>query len=444
MSYVDEVLGKLAERDPDEPEYYQAVRECLDAARPLVDENETVYRENAILERFIEPDRVISFKVPWIDRNGNVQVNRGWRVQFNDAVGAYKGGIRFHRTVNLSVMKYLGFEMVLRNALTGLPMGGAKGGADFDPKGKTDREVMSFCQSFTNELYKYVGFNMDIPTSDIGCGSREIGYMYGQYKRLTGSFEGAFTGKGLNFGGTFVRVEATGYGLAYMAEEMCRAKGMEFAGRTVVVTGSGTVAMSAARKCSEDGAKVVSMSDSDGYIYAPDGIDLGIVKEIKEAGHGRIKEYAARVEGAEYTEGKGIWNVPCEIYLPCATQYELGLEAAETLVKNGTLMVAEGANMPATPEAAAYFQQQGIMYMPGKASNAGGISVSGLEQVQNAGHTAWTFEEVDARLRGIMHDIFVKVDAAAAKYGRKGDYNAGASICALEKVAAAMIAQGIV
>jgi len=444
MSYVDEVLEGLAERDPYEPEFYEAVRECLDAVRPLVDENEAVYRENAILERFVEPDRVISFKVPWIDRNGKVQLNRGWRVQFNDAAGAYKGGIRFHSTVNLSVMKYLGFEMVLRNALTGLPMGGAKGGADFDPKGKTDREVMAFCQSFTNELYKYVGSNMDIPTSDIGCGSREIGYIYGQYKRLTGSSEGSFTGKRPDFGGTELRVESTGYGLAYMAEEMCRAKGLPFAGRTVVVSGSGSVAINAARKCAEDGAKVVAMSDSDGYIYAPAGIDLRIVKEIKEVNHGRIREYADRVEGVEYTKGRGIWRVPCEIALPCATQNEIGPEAAEALVKNGVILVAEGANMPSTPEAAAYLKEHGVMYMPAKAANAGGITVSGLEQVQNAGHCAWTCEEVDARLRGIIHDIFVRIDTAAAEYGRKGDYAAGASIYAFRKVAAAMIAQGIV
>ena len=443
MSYVDEVLEIVAQRDPDEPEFYQAVKECLEAVRPLVDANEEVYRENAILERFVEPDRMVVFSVPWIDRNGKVQVNRGWRIQFNDAIGTYKGGIRFHRTVNTSILKFLGFEMILKNSLTGLPMGGAKGGSDFDPKGKTDREVMAFCQSFMRELYKYIGFNMDCPAGDIGVGGREIGYMFGEFKRLTSSFEGSLSGKGLNFGGSLVRTEATGYGLGYMVDEMCRANGKSIEGKTVVVTGSGNVAIYAVQKIMQLGGKVVAMCDSNGYVYDADGIKLDVIKQIKEVERGRISEYAERVEGAVYTEGKGIWTIPCDIYLPCATQNEINLEAAKTLVDNGVFLVAEGANMPTDLQATEYFQKHDVLFMPGKASNAGGVSVSGLEQAQNAQRLYWTFEEVDGRLKEIMHGIFVKVDEAAKKYGMEGNYVAGANIYAFERVAQAMIAEGI-
>ena len=444
MTYVDEVLALVKNRDPNEPEFHQAVKECLESIRPLVEENEAVYRENSILERFVEPDRIISFCVPWVDRDGKVQVNRGWRIQYSNAIGAYKGGLRFHKSVNQSILKFLGFEMVLKNSLTGLPMGGAKGGSDFDPKGKTDREIMSFCQSFASELYKYIGFNTDCPAGDIGCGAREIGYMFGQFKRLSGSFEGSFSGKGLTFGGSLGRKEATGYGLVYMVEEMCKAHGKKFEGNTVIVTGSGNVAMYTVEKCQKENAKVIAMSDSDGYIYDPNGIDLSVVKQIKEVERGRIKEYADRVPGSAYTAGHGIWNLRCDIYLPCATQNEISLEAAKTLVNNGTFLVAEGANMPATPEATKYFQENGVLFMPGKASNAGGVSVSGLEQAQNAARYYWSFEKVDKELKQIMQGIFNKVDEAAKRYGMDGDYVAGANIYAFERVASAMISQGIV
>lgn len=444
MSYVDEVLERAAAKDPNEPEYLQAIKECLDSVRPLVEANEAKYRENAILERFIEPDRIVSFNVPWIDKNGTVQVNRGWRIQYNNAIGTYKGGIRFHKTVNQSILKFLGFEMVLKNALTGLPMGGAKGGSDFDPKGKTDREVMSFCQSFMNELYKYIGANEDCPAGDIGCGGREIGYLFGQYKKLATTFEGALSGKGPVFGGSLVRKEATGYGIGYMVDEICKATGNSIAGKTVIVTGSGNVAMYAVEKCQQLGAKVVAMCDSNGYIHDPNGIQLDVIKQIKEVERGRIKEYADRVPGSVYTEGKGIWNIPCDAYLPCATQNEINIEAAKALVKNGVFLVVEGANMPTDLEATKYFQENGVLFMPGKASNAGGVSVSGLEQAQNAQRVYWSFEEVDEKLKDIMHNIFVKVDEAAKKYGQEGDYVSGANLYAFEKVADAMIAEGIV
>lgn len=444
MSYVDEVLALVAKKDPNEPEYNQAIKECLDAVRPLVEANEEIYRENGILERFVEPDRIITFSVPWVDKNGKVQVNRGWRIQYNNAIGTYKGGIRFHKTVNQSILKFLGFEMVLKNALTGLPMGGAKGGSDFDPKGKTDREVMAFCQSFTNELYKYIGANEDCPAGDIGVGGREIGYMFGQYKKLATSFEGAFSGKGVNWGGSLARTEATGYGLVYMVDEMCKANGKELAGKKVIVTGSGNVATYAAEKCFQLGATVIAMCDSNGYVYDPNGMNLDVIKQIKEVERGRISEYAQRVAGSVYTEGKGIWTIPCDVYLPCATQNEIDVEAAKVLVENGVFLVAEGANMPTDLEATKYFQKNGVLFMPGKASNAGGVSVSGLEQSQNAMRYSWSFEEVDNKLKDIMHGIFVKVDEAAKKYGFEGDYVMGANIYAFEKVASAMIAQGIV
>lgn len=444
MSYTDEVLERVKQRDPNEPEYYQAVKECLEAVRPLVVNRETEYRENAILERIVEPDRIITFNVPWIDRSGKVQINRGWRIQYNNAIGSYKGGLRFHRTVNQSILKFLGFEMVLKNALTGLPMGGAKGGSDFDPKGKTDREVMQFCQSFMNELYKYIGANEDCPAGDIGCGGREIGYLFGQYKKLTTSFEGALSGKGVDFGGSLVRREATGYGLGYIVDEMCRANGKALEGKTVIVTGAGNVAIYTAEKCQQLGAKVVAMCDSNGYIHDPEGVRLSVVKQIKEVERERIGEYVNRVKGATYTEGRGIWNIPCDVYLPCATQNEIHVEAAEALVDNGVFLVAEGANMPTDPEATAYFQSKSVLFMPGKAGNAGGVSVSGLEQAQNSQRCYWSFEKVDRKLREIMHGIFVKTEEAARAYGREGDYVAGANICAFEKVASAMIRQGIV
>ena len=416
MSYVDEVLEVIAEKNPNEPEFCQAVKECLNAVRPLVDANEEIYRENAILERITEPDRMIVFSVPWIDRNGKVQINRGWRVQFNNAIGTYKGGLRFHRTVNTSVMKCLAFEMILKNSLTGLPMGGAKGGSDFDPKGKTDREVMSFCQNYMNELFKYIGANMDCPTGDIGVGGREIGYLFGQYKKLTSSFEGSLSGKGISFGGSEVRTEATGYGLAYMVSEICTANRKAVEGKTVTVTGAGNVAL---------------------------WIRLDVIRQVKTAEHRSLSEYAGRVEGSVYTEGKGIWNIPCDIYLPCATQYEISVEAAKILVDNGVFLVAEGANLPTHPKAVEYFQKHEVLFMPGKAASAGGVSVSGLEQAQNAQRLSWSFEEVDEKLKEIMHGIFVRIDECAKKYGVEKNYLAGANIYAVERVASAMIAQGI-
>ena len=443
MSYVDEVLEMVAERDPNEPEFCQAVRECLNAVRPLVDANEQIYRENAILERMVEPDRMFVFSVPWVDRNGKVQVNRGWRVQFNNAIGTYKGGMRFHRTVNTSIMKFLAFEMTLKNALTGLPMGGAKGGSDFDPKGRTDREVMNFCQSYMNELFKYIGFNMDCPSGDIGVGGREIGYLFGQYKKLTSSFEGSLSGKGMSFGGSPVRTEATGYGLAYMVSEMCSAAGRSIKDKKVIITGAGNVAVFAAQKLQQMGARIIAMSDSSGYIHDPASIRLDVIRQIKQTERARISVYAERVEGSVYTEGKGIWNIPCDIYLPCATQNEIHREAARALVDNGVFLVAEGANMPTDPKAMEYFMKHEVLFMPAKASSAGGVSVSGLEQAQNAQRLSWSFEEVDEKLKEIMHGIFVRVDECAKKYGVEKNYVAGANIYAFEKVAQAMIAQGI-
>ena len=396
------------------------------------------------MERLVEPERIISFRVPWVDDNGIVHINRGYRVQFNNSIGAYKGGIRFHKSVNRSILKFLGFEQTFKNSLTGLPMGGAKGGANFDPKGKSDREIMAFCQSFISELYKYIGKDIDVPAGDIGVGGREVGYMFGQYKRLSTSFEGVFTGKGIPFGGSLARTEATGYGLVYILSEMCKANDKEIKGKTVVITGSGNVAIYAAQKSIELGAKVVALNDSNGYIHDPNGIDLAVVKDIKEVKRGRIKEYVDRVSGSSYYEGKGIWNIKCDIYLPCATQNELELEGAKALVENGCFAVAEGANMPTTLEATHYLQQHKVLFIPGKASNAGGVAVSGLEQSQNAMRLSWTFEDVDSRLKVIMKDIFKKVDDAAKKYGVPGDYVAGANIAGFEKVAQAMISQGIV
>lgn len=444
MSYIEEIYESVVLKNPGELEFHQAVKEVLDSLKLVIDANEELYRANGVLERFVEPERVISFRIPWMDDKGRVQVNKGYRVQFNNSIGAYKGGLRFHPSVNQSILKFLGFEQTLKNALTGLPMGGGKGGSNFDPKGKSDREVMAFCQSFMNELYKYIGKDEDVPAGDIGVGAREIGFLFGQYKKLTGSFEGVLTGKGISYGGSLGRTPATGYGLVYILDEMLKANKKSLVGKTIVVTGSGNVAIYAVEKAQQLGAKVVALCDSNGYIYDPAGIKLHIVKEMKEVKRQRIQEYIEYVPGASYTEGKGIWNIPCDIYLPCATQNELDIEGAKVLVKNGCIAVAEGANMPTTLEATHYLQEKSVLFMPGKAANAGGVSVSGLEQSQNALRLSWSFEEVDERLKTIMKDIFIKVDNAAKKYGVDGNYVAGANIAGFEKVANAMILQGIV
>ncbi len=443
MSYVDEVYQRVVDQNPGEPEFHQAVKEVLDSLKIVIDKNEEKYRAAGVLERLVEPERIISFRVPWVDDNGKVQVNKGYRVQFNSAIGPYKGGLRFHPSVNQSILKFLGFEQILKNSLTGLPMGGGKGGSNFDPKGKSDREVMAFCQSFMTELYRHIGANTDVPAGDIGVGGREIGFLFGQYKRLSKLYEGVLTGKGLSFGGSLVRTQATGYGLIYMLCEMLKAEGQELAGKTVVVSGSGNVAIYAVEKAQELGAKVVAMNDSNGYVYDPEGIKLDVVKEIKEVRRGRIKEYAEAVPSAKYTEGKGIWTIPCDIALPCATQNELNLDDAKALKANGCFMVAEGANMPSTREATDFFQENGIIFMPGKAANAGGVATSGLEQSQNSLRLSWTFEEVDERLKNIMKDIFAKVSDAAKRYDVPGNYVAGANIAGFEKVVDAMMAQGI-
>ena len=444
MTYVEEVYKRVVEQNPNETEFHQAVKEVLDSLKLVIDANEELYRSNSILERLVEPERIISFRVPWVDDNGKLQINKGYRVQFNNAIGAYKGGLRFHPSVNQSILKFLGFEQVLKNSLTGLPMGGGKGGSNFDPKGKSDREVMAFCQSFMSELYKYIGKDKDVPAGDIGVGAREIGYLFGQYKRLTTTFEGVLTGKGISYGGSLTRTEATGYGLIYILEEMLKANNKEVSGKTVVVTGSGNVAIYAAEKAMQLGAKVIALCDSAGYIYDENGVNLDVIKEIKEVRRERISEYVKKVPNAIYTEGKGIWNLKCDIYLPCATQNELDLEAVKVLVSNGCFAVAEGANMPTTLEATNYLIENNILFMPGKAANAGGVSVSGLEQSQNAIRLSWTFEEVDERLKNIMKDIFKKVENAAGKYGASGNYVIGANIAGFEKVALAMIAQGCV
>ena len=444
MSYVDEVLQKVAEKNPGEKEFQQAVKEVLDSLRPVIEANEEQYRKDALLERMTEPERIITFRVPWVDDNGQAHVNRGFRVQFNSAIGPYKGGLRLHPSVNLGIIKFLGFEQTFKNSLTGLPIGGGKGGSDFDPKGKSDREIMKFCQSFMTELYRHIGKDTDVPAGDIGVGGREIGYLFGQYKRMTGLYEGVLTGKGLTFGGSLARTQATGYGLVYMLDEMLKHNGKEIAGKTVLVSGSGNVAIYAVEKAQQYGAKVVAMSDSNGYIYDADGIKLDVVKEIKEVRRGRIKEYADAVPTAVYTEGKGIWTIPCDIALPCATQNELNLDDAKALLANGCFAVAEGANMPSTREATDLFVEKKILFMPGKAANAGGVATSGLEQSQNSLRLSWTFEEVDERLHKIMIDIFAKAADAAERYGVPGNYVAGANIAGFEKVVEAMIAQGIV
>ena len=444
MSYVDEIYAKVVEQNPGEAEFHQAVKEVLDSLRLVIDANEEKYRSVSLLERLVEPERIISFRVPWVDDKGNVQVNKGYRVQFNSAIGPYKGGLRLHPSVNQGILKFLGFEQVFKNSLTGLPIGGGKGGSNFDPKGKSDREVMAFCQSFMTELYKYIGADQDVPAGDIGVGGREIGFLYGQYKRLTGLYEGVLTGKGLTYGGSLARTQATGYGLIYILDEMLKHNNKELAGKTVLISGSGNVAIYATEKAQQLGAKVVAMSDSNGYVYDKDGIKLDVVKQIKEVRRGRIKEYVAEVPTAVYTEGKGIWTVPCDIALPCATQNELNLEDAKALKANGCFCVAEGANMPSTIEATDFFLENGMLFMPGKAANAGGVATSALEMSQNSQRLSWTFEEVDAKLKDIMVNIYAKVSDAAERYGVAGNYVAGANIAGFEKVAEAMIAQGIV
>lgn len=445
MSYTQEIYQQVVEKNQHEPEFCQAVKEVLDSIEPAITANEKAYRSNALLERLVEPERAVSFRVPWIDDNGVVRVNRGYRIQFSSAIGPYKGGLRFHPSVNQSILKFLGFEQIFKNSLTGQPIGGGKGGSDFDPKGKSDREVMLFCQSFMMELYKYIGADCDVPAGDIGVGGREIGYLFGQYKRLTGSYEGVLTGKGLTFGGSLARTEATGFGLIYMLAEMMKHKGDDLRGKCAVVSGSGNVAIYAVAKAQAMGMKVIAMSDSNGYVHDPNGIQLDVVKDIKEGHRGRIREYAERVSGAEYVE-KGhstIWSLPCEIALPCATQNELDLADMEKLYLNGCRVVAEGANMPTTREATDYALEKGMIFIPGKAANAGGVATSALEMAQNSARTSWTFEEVDMRLQQIMRGIFEKCIDAARRYGEPDNYVLGANIAGFEKIADAMMAQGI-
>ena len=444
MSYVDEVIEQVVRQNPNEPEFHQAVKEVLESIRVVVDRNEEQFRRDALLERLVNPERQIKFRVPWIDDHGQVHVNTGYRVQFNSAIGPYKGGLRLHPSVNVGIIKFLGFEQIFKNALTGLPIGGGKGGSDFDPKGKSDREIMAFCQGFMSELYKYIGADTDVPAGDIGTGAREIGYMFGQYKKLRGLFEGVLTGKGLSYGGSLARTEATGYGLLYMTEEMLKCHGHDLAGKTVVVSGAGNVAIYAIEKAQQLGAKVVTCSDSTGWVYDPDGIDVAALKEIKEVKRQRLTEYKNYRPNAEYHEGRGVWSIKCDVALPCATQNELGLEDAKLLVANGVLAVCEGANMPTTMEATEYLQKQGVYFVPGKAANAGGVATSALEMSQNSERLSWTFEEVDAKLKGIMVSLYHNIDDAAKRYGFEGNYVVGANIAGFEKVANAMNAQGIV
>ena len=443
MGYVDEVLAQVKEKNADQPEFLQAVTEVLETLRPVVEANEETYRREAVLERITEPDRAIHFRVPWVDDNGQVQVNRGYRVQYNNAIGPYKGGCRFHPSVNLSIIKFLGFEQIFKNSLTSLPMGGGKGGADFDPKGKSDREIMAFCQSFMTELFKYIGADTDVPAGDIGVGAREIGYMFGQYKKIRGVYEGVLTGKGLSYGGSLVRKQATGYGLCYITQELLKKNGTSFEGKTVVVSGSGNVATYAIEKATQLGGKVVTCSDSSGWIHDPEGIDIALLKDIKEVRRARLTEYVKERPGAEYHEGRGVWSIPCDVALPCATQNELLIDDAKALVENGCKFVCEGANMPTTLDATEYLVKNGIQFIPGKASNAGGVATSGLEMSQNSERLSWSAEEVDQKLQGIMANIFKNIDEASAKYGMEGDYIAGANIAGFEKVVDAMIAQGV-
>lgn len=447
MSYVDEVLELVKRKNASEPEFLQAVDEVLNSLRPVIEANEDLYRREAILERITEPERQMKFRVPWVDDKGQVQVNTGYRIQFNSAIGPYKGGLRLHPSVNTGIIKFLGFEQIFKNSLTGLPIGGGKGGSDFDPKGKSDREVMAFCQSFMTELCKIIGADTDVPAGDIGTGAREIGYMFGQYKRIKGVYEGVLTGKGLSYGGSLARTEATGYGLLYFTDEMLKSNGKSLEGKTVAVSGAGNVAIYAIQKAQQLGAKPVTCSDSTGWIYDPEGIDVALLKEIKEVKRARLTEYAAQRPSAEYHEKKngehGVWTVKCDVALPCATQNELDLDDAKALVANGCFAVAEGANMPTTLEATKYLQSNGVLFAPGKASNAGGVATSALEMSQNSERLSWTFEEVDSKLQNIMINIFHNADNAAKKYGVEGDYVAGANIAGFEKVVEAMLAQGV-
>ena len=444
MSYVNEVLERVKKQNPDQPEFLQAVTEVLESLSAVIEKNEDAFRKNALLERLTTPERVIMFRVPWIDDKGQVQVNNGYRVQFNSAIGPYKGGLRFHPSVNLSILKFLGFEQTFKNSLTGLPIGGGKGGADFDPKGKSDREVMAFCQSFMTELCKYIGADTDVPAGDIGVGGREIGYLFGQYKRIRDLYEGVLTGKGLSYGGSLARTQATGYGLLYLTDEMLRCNGKSLKGKTVAVSGAGNVATYAIEKAWQLGAKPVTCSDSTGWVYDPDGIDVATLIEVKQVKRARLTEYAKARPGCVYHEGKGLWSTKCDVALPCATQNELTLEDAKLLVTNGCFAVAEGANMPTTLDATKYLQDNGILFCPGKASNAGGVATSALEMTQNSQRLSWTFEEVDAKLKDIMVNIFHNIDDASKAYGMEGNYVAGANIAGFLKVADAMNAQGIV
>ena len=443
MKYTERIIELVRQKNPEQPEFIQAVTEVMQSLEPVV-EAHPEYEKAGLLERIVEPERVVIFRVPWVDDNGNVQVNRAFRVQFNSAIGPYKGGLRFHPSVNLGIIKFLGFEQIFKNSLTTLPMGGGKGGCDFDPKGKSDMEVMRFCQSFMTELQRYIGADTDVPAGDIGVGGREIGFMFGQYKRIKDVFEGVLTGKGLSFGGSLARTEATGYGLVYIAQEYLKSKGDSFEGKTVCISGSGNVAIYATQKAQQLGATVVTLSDSTGWIHDPNGIDVDLVKQIKEVERGRISEYAARREGVEYHEGRGVWSIQCDIALPCATQNEVFIDDAEDLVKGGCKLLAEGANMPTTIEATEYLQDHGVCFIPGKAANAGGVATSGLEMSQNSERLSWSFEEVDEKLKGFMVNIFHAIDDAAKRYGHEGDYVMGANIAGFEKVADAMMAEGVV
>ena len=443
MSYVDEVIDQVVEKNPAQPEFHQAVKEVLESLRVVIEAREEEYRKDALLERLVTPERQLLFRVPWVDDQGQVHVNNAFRVQFNSAIGPYKGGLRLHPSVNLGIIKFLGFEQIFKNSLTGLPIGGGKGGSDFDPKGKSDREVMAFCQSFMTELSKYIGADTDVPAGDIGTGAREIGYLFGQYKRIRGVYEGVLTGKGLSYGGSLARTEATGYGLLYLTEEMLKCNGHDISGKTVVVSGSGNVAIYATQKAQQLGARVVTVSDSTGWVYDKDGIDVALLKEVKEVKRARLTEYAAARKSAEYHEGRGVWQVKCDIALPCATQNELLIDDAKQLVANGCKAVCEGANMPTTLDATKYLQENGVWFIGGKAANAGGVATSALEMSQNSERLSWSFEEVDSRLQGIMVNIYHNIDDAAKRYGVEGDYVAGANIAGFEKVVEAMLAQGV-
>ena len=444
MSYVDSILERVKKQNPNEPEFNQAVYEVLESLRPVIEKNEEKFKRDALLERLTTPERVVMFRVPWVDDNGQVQVNNAYRIQFNGAIGPYKGGMRFHPSVNLSIMKFLAFEQTFKNSLTGLPMGGAKGGSDFDPKGKSDREVMAFCQSLMNELYRHIGANTDVPAGDIGVGAREVGFMFGQYKRLRDVYEGVFTGKGLSYGGSLARTQATGYGVLYLTEEMLKCNGHSIEGKVVAVSGAGNVATYAIEKAWQLGAKPVTCSDSNGWVYDPDGIDVETLIQVKQKMRARLTEYVKMRPNAVYHEGKGVWTTPCDVALPCATQNELLIDDAKALVANGCMAVVEGANMPTSLDATKYLQENGVYFVPGKASNAGGVATSGLEMTQNSERLSWSFEEVDAKLKTIMVNIFHNLDKAAKDYGMEGNYVAGANIAGFIKVADAMQAQGIV